>query len=199
MSNNRTLVSGACGGEVAPLPGKTSRRDELRQRDMLASLYERLEPCLRWRAQSWLRNPEDAKEVVQETFAAFMRAGSTRQGGASDSTFLQGILKNQTRNRIRQRSRGAAHMDTRDHEDEASSSSLQEANLAHDGGLGRVEALNELVTLTRGETAQTLSVAWLYLLEKRTFEEIGHELGLSRKVVSQMLREFVERVRRRRG
>lgn len=199
MSNERTLVSNARAGDAEPLPGKASRPSGPPQWDELASLYKSLEPCLRWRAQSLLHDVEDAKEVVQETFTAFMRAHPSLRGEASHSTVLHGILIRQAVNRMRKRSRGAVRTNSRDREDEAGTSSPRDADIAHDGDLGRVEALGELAVLTRDESAQTLSVAYRYLLEECTFEEIGQELGLSRRVVSQALQQFVERMRRRRA
>ena len=184
MSNGKTHASEPGGGQ---------------QWDGLAGLYQDLGRYLRWRAQTLLNDSEEAREVLQETFLAFMRAQPSLRGEASHSTVIQGIFIRQIVNRLRLRSRGAFRTEPLDWEDEKGASSQWEAATEHDGGNGGVEALRELAVLTRGETPQALQVAYLYLLEGHTFGEIGKKLGLRRKVVSQMLQQLIGRAQRRRA
>jgi RNA polymerase sigma factor (sigma-70 family) len=186
MSNKKNHVSNTFGGRNGP-----------RRQDLLKDLYERLEPKLRRRAQFRLHDSEDARDVVQETFTAFMRAQPSLRGEASHATVIHAIFSKQVMNRLRQRSRGIVYTGSPGLDDETDTSNQREADMAHDGGRGGVEARNELAVLTRGETPRALRVAYLYLLEERTFEEIGRVLGLGRKVASEMLQQFIEHARRR--
>jgi RNA polymerase sigma factor (sigma-70 family) len=170
-----------------------------RQWDGLAGLYQDLSRWLRWRAQALLKDPEEARDVVQETFLAFMQAHPSLRGEASHSTVIQGIFIRRVINHMRQRSRCAVPIDTLGPEDDERAPSPWEAGTEHDGGCGEVEAREELAMLTRGETAQALQVAHLYFLEGHTFEETGKKLGLRRKVVSRMLQRLVGHVVRRRA
>jgi RNA polymerase sigma factor (sigma-70 family) len=183
MSNDNTCASG---------PGGPRRREGL------AALYQNLGGYLRWRAQSALKDSEEAKEVMQETFLAFIRAQPSLRGEASHSTVIQGIFLKQVVNRLRQLSRRTVPIEALDLENEGPDLIQWEGSTGHDGGSGRVEALLELAVLTEGETPQTLRVAYLYLVEEQTFEEISRKLGLRRQVVSQQLHQFVRRVLRRR-
>ncbi len=184
MSNGKTHVSG---------PGVSGRSDEL------AALYQELAPGLRQLARRRLNDSEEAREVVQETFLAFMCAQPSLRGEASHSTVLHAILVKRINNRLRQRARSAARTEPLDLEDEAHASSPWEAATAHDGGSGGVEARKELAALTRGESPQALRVARLYYVEGHTLEELGKKLGLGLKEVAQLLRQLVRRVRRRRA
>jgi len=163
----------------------------------LAELYQELAPRLRKRARVLLKDSEEASEVVQETFLAFMRAQPSLRGEASHSTVIHAIFINRIKNCLRQRSRSAARTETLDLEDDAHASSPWEAATAHDGGSSGVEARKELAALTRGESPQALRVVRLYYVEGHTLAEIGKKLGLGRKEVSQQLRELVGRVLRR--
>lgn len=197
MSNKETHVLDAPDGKEGPRPAKPSRRKESSQRGRLAAVYESRRRYLLWRAEVLLRDSEEAREVVQETFLAFMLAQPSLRGDASHSTVLQVIFDRKVVNCLRRRSRELVRMGPLDLAQDEDTSYSWEVATAHDGGRGRVEALKELAELTRGETPQALKVACLYLLEGRTFGEIGRELDLGRKVVSQMLQQLVERALRR--
>jgi RNA polymerase sigma factor (sigma-70 family) len=160
----------------------------------VAGLYQRLAPGLRQRARGLLKDSEEAREVVQETFLAFMRAQPSLRGEASHSTVIHAIFIKRVKNCLRQRARSAARTETLDLEEDAHASGRWEAATAHDGGSGGVEARKELAALTRGESPQALRVARLYYVEGHTLAEIGKKLGLGRKEVSQLLRELVGRV-----
>ncbi|WP_224367090.1 RNA polymerase sigma factor [Hyalangium versicolor] len=166
--------------------------------DTLAELYDSREPYL-CRAQWLLHDSEEAKDVVQESFAALMRAIPRLRGEASLSTVLHGIFLRQIVNCLRRRSREAIQMGPLRVDDEEDSLCQHEADTAHDGGIGKVEALRELVVLVRGETPGALEVAYLYLVEGYTFGQIGKKLGFGRKEASELMRQLVERTHRQGG
>jgi len=173
---------------------------KVRQREStLEELYRRLGPHLRWRARCLLHDPEEAREVVQDTFMAFIRARPNLRGHASDSTVLHEILIRQVRDRWRRRSREAIPTSSLGAEGEEDALGRHEATMAHEGGLGQVEAQRELSVLIRRESPRALEAAYRYLVEGYTFAEIGEQAGLGRKEVSKLVWQLVDVAQRRKA
>lgn len=170
---------------------KNSRSTGQQRWGNLEELYERLGPRLRWRAQRLLHDSEEAVEVVQDTFTAFLRAHPTLRGEASHSTVLHGIFFRQVANRLRRRPREALPTSSLGAEGEEDVLRRHEAATAHEGGARQVEALRELVVLIRREHPRALELAYLYLVEGYTFAELGKNSGLGRKEVSKLVRQLV--------
>jgi RNA polymerase sigma factor (sigma-70 family) len=165
---------------------------------LVADLYRRFAPAVHRRALSLLRDPQEALDVTQETFLAYMKSHARLRGEASPFTVLYQIATYQSVDRLRRRARWSGRLTNLSlHEDEEHESSRLEAATAHTGNTDRVEAAQDLALLTTGEKEDTLTAALLYFVEGYTTEEIAQILDLSRKTVGKMLAQFAERAQKR--
>lgn len=187
--------SGAALVEAALLrpPG----REAAAEATHLAELYQRFFPAVHRRALSLLGDAEEALDVTQDTFLAYMRSESSLPGKASVFTVLYQIATYKAVDRLRSRLRWSGHLGPLVIEDGEAAPRWLGGALVDEGGMGRVEAVQELAVLTRGEPPLVLTSALLYFVEGRTFEEIGLVLDQSRKTISRLLRAFAARARRR--
>lgn len=153
--------------------------------DEIAELYKRHAPALHRRCASIVGNAEEARDLVQETFARYLSSRSTFDR-ASPFTVLYRIATNAAIDRLRRRKTAG--------EDELDAE-------AHVGNLGRepgrVDNLHDLALLTRGLTEEELTVAVLHHLDGYTQEGIASSLDISRKTVGKILAKFEEHVKKR--
>jgi RNA polymerase sigma-70 factor (ECF subfamily) len=167
----------------------TSSRGEGLSTEHLTEQYKRCGPTVYRRALSLLRNTHDALDVMQDTFLAYMQSRPTLREQAS--AWLNQIATYKAVDRLRRRSR-MAFLPFDVHEDGNHQLQLEMAT-AHEGEQGRVEALRDLSVLTHTKSPRVLTAAVLYFVEGYTMEEVAQALKLSRKKISQMLREFTHR------
>ena len=153
--------------------------------DDIATLYKRHAPALQRRCASIVGNAEDARDLVQETFARYMSARGTFDR-ASPFTVLYRIATNASIDRLRRRK--TATEEELDPETRA-------------GDLGRephrVDKLHDLALLTRGLSEEELTVAVLHHLDGYTQDGIAASLDMSRKTVGKILARFEDHVKKR--
>jgi RNA polymerase sigma-70 factor (ECF subfamily) len=144
-----------------------------------------------------LRDDQEALDVTQDTFLAYMHGEPSLRGKASPFTVLYQIATYKAVDRLRRNARWSGLIGSLDvPEDDGPARPAEWAN-AHEGGMARVEAMRDLALLTAGEKPEALAAAILYFVEGYTMEEIGEVLDLDRKEVSRLLRELAERARKR--
>jgi RNA polymerase sigma-70 factor, ECF subfamily len=107
-------LKGAAGGQRLGLAGESSLRQRLQARDeqALVELIDLASPWLLAVAQAMLSDPEEAEEVVLETFAvAWDRIGEA--GGQHDALmpWLLQITRNRAIDRLRRRRRWRVKLD----------------------------------------------------------------------------------------
>jgi RNA polymerase sigma factor (sigma-70 family) len=163
----------------------------------LTELYRRFSPAVHRRAALMLRDPEEALDVMQETFEAYVRGEASLRGEASAFTVLFRIATSKSVDRLRRRARWSGILGSIEFPAEDDSAPRTAWIHSHEGGLARIEALQDLALLTEGESEQTLTAAFLYFVEGHTLEEIGQVLDLPRKKLSTLLQDFTERARAR--
>ncbi len=151
----------------------------------VAELYRRHAPALHRRCASIVGNPDDARDLVQETFARYL-AAKGKFDQSSPFAVLYRIATNASIDRLRRRK-------TRN-EDE-----LDDA--AHVGDLGgeprRIDDAHDLAVLTKGLTEEELTVAVLHHLDGYTQDGIAASLDLSRRTVGKILTRFEDHVKKR--
>ena len=156
--------------------------------DDIAELYRRHAPALQRRCASIVGNADDARDLVQETFARYISAKSTFTDKASPFTMLYRIATNASIDRLRRRKTGSGGEDELDPE-------------VHAGDLGRephrVDKLHDLALLTKGLTEEELTVAVLHHLDGYTQDGIASSLDISRKTVGKILAKFEDHVKKR--
>jgi RNA polymerase sigma factor (sigma-70 family) len=165
--------------------------------EQLDALYRRFGPAIHRRARSMLRDEQEALDVTQDTFLAYMRSEASLRGQASPFTVLYQIATHKAVDRLRRSSRWSGVMGSFDVPEDDAPARPAEGASTHEGGMARVEALRDLSLLTDGERPQALTAAVLYFVEGYTMQEVGDALDLDRKEVSVLLHEFAERARKR--
>jgi RNA polymerase sigma-70 factor, ECF subfamily len=152
--------------------------------DAVAELYRRHAPALQRRCASIVGNTEEARDLVQETFARYL---SSARGDAHVAfAMLYRIATNASIDRLRRRKTAS--------EDELHAES-------HIGDLGdeprRIDNLHDLAFLTKGLSEEELTVAVLHHLDGYTQDGIAASLDLSRRTVGKILGRFEEHVKKR--
>jgi RNA polymerase sigma-70 factor (ECF subfamily) len=153
--------------------------------DEVTELYKRHAPALQRRCASIVGNADEARDLVQETFARYLAAKKTWDR-ASPFTVLYRIATNAAIDRLRRRKT-------------ASEDELEPEVHAGDLGRepGRIDNLHDLAFLTRGLTEEELTVAVLHHLDGYTQDAIASSLDLSRRTVGKILVRFEEHVKKR--
>jgi RNA polymerase sigma factor (sigma-70 family) len=151
----------------------------------VAELYARHAPALQRRCASIVGNSEEARDLVQETFARYL-AAKAHWRGHTPFAVLYRIATNASIDRIRRRKTAS--------EDELEPD-------AHAGDLGgeprRIDNLHDLAFLTKGLSEEELTVAVLHHLDGYTQDGIAASLDLSRRTVGKILVRFEEHVKKR--
>jgi RNA polymerase sigma-70 factor (ECF subfamily) len=166
-------------------------------KDKLTVLYHRYSRRIYRRAFRMLRNSEDARDVMQDTFLAFFHSQRALRGEAAPFTVLYQIATHKAVDRLRCRARWSATSDSQGSLNEEGDERRLGLAAAHWGDMARVDALNHLTALTLNEPSTTRIAAMLYFVEGYTMRQIGEVLQLPRWKASRLLRKFTERVRKR--
>ena len=144
-----------------------------------------------------LRNEDEAFDVTQDTFLAYMRSKPSLRGEASAFTVLYQIATFKAVDRLRRASRWQGLLGPLAIPDEPSTDRPDTGAPSNGGGLARIEAMRDLALLTGGESAQTITAVFLYYAEGYSLEEVGITLDLDRKKAAAIIRGFAERARQR--
>jgi RNA polymerase sigma-70 factor (ECF subfamily) len=165
---------------------------------LIADLYRRYGPAIHRRIRTLIHDEQEAFDLTQETFLAFMKAHGGLRGEASPFTVLYQIATFKAVDKLRHRSRWTGKLGPLEVEDEEGETrSLEEVAGGHAGDVPRAEAARDLALLTEGEEPRVLTAAMLYFVEGYTTEEVGQSLDLSRKTVGKLLSQFAERAKAR--
>jgi len=157
----------------------------------VAELYRKHAPALHRRCLGIVGNPDDARDLVQETFARYLAAGN-RFADATPFAVLYRIATNASIDRLRRR-KTASEDELDDNVGPADSSTSADPNLT----ARRVDALHDLVFLTRGLSEEEVTVAVLHHLDGYTQDGIAESLDLSRRTVGKMLAKFEDHLKKR--
>lgn len=151
----------------------------------IAELYKRHAPALQRRCASIVGNSEEARDLVQETFARYLAANTTFDR-AAPFTVLYRIATNASIDRLRRRKTAT---------EEELDPEVRAGDLGNEPR--RVDQLHDLALLTRGLTEEELTVAVLHHLDGYTQDQIAASLDISRKTVGKILAKFEEHVKKR--
>jgi RNA polymerase sigma-70 factor (ECF subfamily) len=163
----------------------------------LAALYRDYGPSLYRRARALTGDSEEATDITQDAFLNFMKMGESLRGEASPFTLLYQIVTHRAVDRLRRRARWTGRLALHEDEEPDASERRLEWAAVDEGGLGQVEAAQDLALLTQGEEPQVLTAAFLYFVEGHSAEQVGQVLKLPRKTVEKLLKQFVKRARAR--
>ena len=151
----------------------------------VAELYRKHAPALHRRCVSIVGNADDARDLVQETFARYLAASQRWTDRASPFTVLYRIATNAAIDRLRRRkTRGEDELDA-------------EAHVGDSGVHRRVDSRHDLVWLTHGLSEEEVTVAVLHHLDGYTQDAIADSLDLSRRTVGKMLAKFEDHLKKR--
>jgi RNA polymerase sigma factor (sigma-70 family) len=153
--------------------------------DDVAALYTRYAPALHRRCASIVGNSDEARDVVQDTFARYLASSAGRVEVGSPLAVLYRIATNAAIDRLRRRKTAAA--------DEL----RPELHIGGGGELPRIDNLHDLAFLTKGLSEQELTVAVLHHLDGYTQDAIAASLDLSRRTVGKILARFEDHVKKR--
>jgi len=142
------------------------------------------------RALSLLGHPEDAREIMQESFCQLVRGQERFEGRSTPFTYLYRIATNLSIDALRRRkTRGEpVSVDDRDLQSEPAATAQR-----------ALAAASELAELTVGLDPETLTVAVMVHVDGLTQDEIAESLELSRRTVGKRLKRFAEHARARAG
>ena len=157
----------------------------------VAELYRKHAPALHRRCLGIVGNADDARDLVQETFARYLAAGD-RFADATPFAVLYRIATNASIDRLRRR-KTASEDELDDNASPADSGSSADPNHT----ARRVDALHDLVFLTRGLSEEEVTVAVLHHLDGYTQDGIAESLDLSRRTVGKMLAKFEDHLKKR--
>jgi RNA polymerase sigma-70 factor (ECF subfamily) len=153
----------------------------------IQALYERYGQVLYARCMSILKNPEDAGDAVQDTFAKVITRWESFQGESSPLTWMYSIATNLCLNRLRNR-KGRAQKREQHKE-----------MLVGDGtsapGAGAWEVSDTVRTLLADEDPQTQAIVVHLFFDDMTREATAKAVGLSVPTLRKRLRAFMERAR----
>lgn len=157
-----------------------------REGDEVAELYKRHAPTLHRRCLAIVGDRDEARDLVQETFARYLATKDNWRDHGSAFAVLYRIATNASIDRVRRRKTAS--------EDELHAE-------AHARDLGaeprRIDNLRDLAFLTKGLSEEELTVAVLHHLDGYTQENIASSLDLSRRTVGKILGKFEEHVKKR--
>ncbi|MFE8596879.1 RNA polymerase sigma factor [Archangium violaceum] len=161
----------------------------------LADLYRDYGPTLHRRARALTGDEEEATDIMQDAFLSFMRMGTSLRGEASPFTILYQIVTHRAVDRLRKNARWTGRLALHEVEEPEATERRLDMATAHEGGLNRVEAAQDLALLTQEEEPRVLTAAFLYFVEGHSAEQVGQILKLPRKAVEKMLKQFLKRAR----
>ena len=153
----------------------------------IRALYERYAQVLYARCMSILKNPEDAGDAVQDTFAKVITRWESFQGQSSPLTWMYSIATNLCLNRLRNRKGRAQKRE------------LHKELLIGDGssapGAAAWEVSDTVRTLLADEDPQTQAIVVHLFFDDMTREATAQAVGVSVPTLRKRLRSFMERAR----
>jgi RNA polymerase sigma-70 factor (ECF subfamily) len=153
----------------------------------LAELYRRHAPVLHRRCASIVGNPDEAHDLVQETFARYLAVRDHWRERASPFAVLYRIATNAAIDRLRRRKTVAQRELTEAIDGEPHRPDRPD----------RFDSLHDLAVLTRGLSDEDLTVAVLHYHDGYTQDGIAAALDLSRRTVGKILARFEDHIRKR--
>jgi RNA polymerase sigma factor (sigma-70 family) len=157
----------------------------------LKHLYDRYGHVLFHRCRSILRNDEEARDAVQETFARVIRHGDQFRAQSSPLTWMYRISTNYCLNQLRnRRGRDRKH---EDHREEIGGPSVVRPSESDELDQGRILAL-----LHDADDETRACVVHTYF-DDCTREEVAELVGLSVPTVRKRINTFLEQARRQLG
>ncbi|MGZ3459783.1 MAG: RNA polymerase sigma factor [Archangium sp.] len=123
----------------------------------LTVLYRRYGRRVYGRALGMLRDAEEARDVMQDTFLAFLHSERTLRGKAAPFTVLYQIATHKAVDRLRHRARWADMSGSPGGVNETGAECRLEGATADEGDMARVDALNHLTVLTLNASSQSLT------------------------------------------
>ncbi|MFT3691667.1 MAG: RNA polymerase sigma factor [Kofleriaceae bacterium] len=160
----------------------------------VAELYRRHAPALHRRCASIVGNADEARDLVQETFARYLAAlDNNRFADATPFAVLYRIATNASIDRLRRRKTAS---------EDALEPNAQATTLGGQSGdpnttARRVDALHDLVHLTKGLSEEEVMVAVLHHIDGYTQDGIAESLDLSRRTVGKILAKFEDHLKKR--
>jgi len=154
----------------------------------LTELYKRHAPALHRRCASIVGNRDEARDLVQETFARYLSVRARWRDRASPFAVLYRIATNAAIDRLRRRNTAAEG----ELDDDAVDGAPHRTHRPD-----RFDSLHDLVVLTRGLSDEELTVAVLHHLDGYTQDGIAAALDLSRRTVGKILARFEDHIRKR--
>jgi RNA polymerase sigma-70 factor (ECF subfamily) len=164
-------------------------------REALQPLMERHYTRLYRLALSYLRNPEDALDAVQETFVKAFQNAARWDGTSEAGPWLSRIAINQSIDRYRRHKRRQATftpLGEGDHDDTMAAPEPSPERKVLGGEVGR-----RIGSALRGLPERQRAVFVLRHYEEMSLEEIAESLGMSLGTVKSSLHRAVYRLRER--
>jgi RNA polymerase sigma-70 factor (ECF subfamily) len=159
--------------------------------DELARLYDRYGHVLYHRCRSILRNDEEARDAVQETFARVIRNADQFRAQSSPLTWMYRISTNYCLNQLRnRRGREKKH---EDHREEIGGPSVVRPSESDDADQSRILAL-----LGHADEETRACVVHTFF-DDCTREEVASLVGISVPTVRKRINTFLEQARRELG
>ena len=165
------------------------------ERDALQPLMERHHRRVYRIALAYLRNPDDALDVVQETFVRAFEHEGRWNAGSEVGPWLTRIAVNQSIDRYRREKRRRETLEpleTGDHDERLDSGEVSPELLAHGHELGA-----RIARALRALPERQRAVFVLRHYEERSLEEIGSLLGIRLGTVKSSLHRATYELRRR--
>lgn len=156
----------------------------------IAALYVQYGHAIYKRCLRLVSSPDDARELMQETFFQFFSGRERFLGKSSPFTFLYRIATNLSIDKLRRRTTAGPRTNLDDEPTLKSEGKSPEQ---------RTQALEEIKVLTEGLDEETLTIAVMSHVDGLTQEEIAETLGLSRKTIGKKLQRFMDVTRDRAG
>ncbi len=160
--------------------------------DEVRHLYDRYGPVLYHRCRSILRNDEDARDAVQETFARVLRHAESFRRQASPLTWMYRISTNHCLNRIRDR-KGQQRKLEQHREDIVGPG----VSLPRDGE--DAADRERILALLEDADDETKACVVHTFFDDCTREEVAELVGLSVPTVRKRVNTFLETARRQLG
>ncbi|MGC4113721.1 MAG: sigma-70 family RNA polymerase sigma factor [Myxococcales bacterium] len=164
---------------------------------IVGDLYRRYGPAVNRRLRSMLGDEQEALDLTQEVFLAFLDARKRLRGEAAPFTVLYQIATHKAVDSLRRRARWSGALGRIDYQEDADEQATSPDVDDAASSPRRVEAALDLALLTRDEPPEVLTAAFMYFVERYTTEEVGEALSLSRKTIGKYLAGFAQRARKR--
>ena len=182
------------GRSVEPSDGDLLRKVAAGDRDSLAPLMERHHQRLYRIALGYVRNADDALDVLQETFVKAFQNAHRWDGSAEVGRWLTRIAVNQAIDRYRREKRRRATyepLDEGDHAAPATREPSPERRLAGSETAARIDAA------LRGLPGRQRAVFVLRHYEEMSLEDIADSLGMRLGTVKSSLHRAIQGLRQR--